>query len=78
MDAGLAACSGSGHGGLAALILRLVVAGGMNMLRIAGIGAYESETFYDRCDELGILVWQDFMFANLDYPESDPQFLPAG
>jgi beta-mannosidase len=56
-------------------VLQRVVECGMNMLRVAGIGAYESETFYDICDELGILVWQDFMFANLDYPEQDPQFM---
>jgi beta-mannosidase len=51
--------------------LERVVAAGMNMLRLPGIGCYESEEFYDLCDELGILVWQDFMFANLDYPEAD-------
>lgn len=50
---------------------------GMNMIRIPGIGLYESPAFHDLCDELGILVWQDFMFANLDYPEGLPEFMAA-
>ncbi len=56
-------------------VLEHVVAAGMNMLRVPGIAHYEDERFYELCDELGILVWQDFMFANLDYPELDPDFM---
>ena len=54
--------------------LRRLVDGGCNLVRVVGTTAYESAAFHDACDELGLLVWQDAMFANLDYPVADDDF----
>ncbi|GAA1988276.1 glycoside hydrolase family 2 protein [Catenulispora subtropica] len=44
----------------------------VNLVRIWGGGIYESEDFYDLCDRLGLLVWQDFLFACGGYAEEEP------
>jgi len=48
---------------------------GANMVRVSGATAYEHEAFHDACDAMGVMVWQDMMFANMDFPVDDPAFL---
>ncbi|AEO59187.1 glycoside hydrolase family 2 protein [Thermothelomyces thermophilus ATCC 42464] len=56
--------------------IRLVAEGNQNMVRVWGGGVYEPDVFYAACDELGIMVWQDFMFACASYP-TYPAFLDS-
>ena len=51
-------------------LLRSVAASNMNLLRVWGGGVYEDDRFYELCDQLGLLVWQDFMFACSLYPSN--------
>ena len=46
----------------------------VNAIRVWGGGIYESDDFYGLCDELGIIVWQDFLFACAAYPETPAMF----
>ena len=57
-------------------ILESARAVNMNMIRVWGGGQYEPDFFYDLCDELGLLIWHDLMFACMPYP-SDPTFLQS-
>lgn len=52
-------------------LLRLARDANFNMLRVWGGGIYEVPAFYQACDEMGIMVWQDFMFSCATYPEDE-------
>jgi len=56
-------------------ILRSAAQANMNMIRAWGGGIYENDWFYEICDELGICVWQDFIFACGTYPTFDDEFM---
>ncbi|WP_293914352.1 hypothetical protein [Deinococcus sp.] len=56
--------------------IQQAVDAGMLMLRVWAGGIYETDSFYDACDELGVLVWQDFLFGCGMYP-AHPEFLAS-
>jgi beta-mannosidase len=52
--------------------LRQAAEAGVDLVRVWGGGIYEDDAFYDACDDLGLMVWQDFLFACAAYPEEQP------
>jgi len=56
-------------------LIDMAIESHFNFFRVNGVGTYPSHYFYDLCDEKGILVWQEFMFAGSNYPVDNPGFL---
>lgn len=56
-------------------LIELSVEAHMNMLRVWAGGIYEKDVFYDECDRQGVLVWQDFAFANALFPDFNQDFM---
>lgn len=56
-------------------LIDLSVESNQNMLRVWGGGIYEKDVFYEECDLRGVLVWQDFAFANALFPDFNRDFM---
>lgn len=58
-------------------LVELAVDANCNCLRIWGGGLYADHAMLEACDELGVMVWHDFIFACSKYPSDDPEFLAS-